>query len=123
MAFACIHGRLPGGQSKPRGKTALSETDKHKEVAVHIQWRNEMRDLTHSEVEQIGGGSLAGDIMMTLAAGWAGTVAGFGVGMVVPGPGNLAGALTGFAIGSLVGIGYALADDDRQYVNGGSGGW
>ena len=68
-----------------------------------------MRELNEVEIAAVGGAGLGGDIAMGLAIGWASTVAGFAVGSIVPGVGNLAGAAAGFVIGSAAGIGLALA--------------
>ena len=67
-----------------------------------------MKELNMNEVEQVSGG----DVAMTLASGWAATVAGFGVGAVVGGlPGGIVGGVIGFTIGSVSSIAYSNASD------------
>jgi hypothetical protein len=65
-----------------------------------------MKELNLAQVEHVNGGSVA----MTLATGWAGTVAGAAVGAVVGGPvGVFVGAAAGFIVGVGSGIGYSLS--------------
>ena len=60
-----------------------------------------MREITDQEIEEVSGGTTAGDIAMSTAGGWASTVAGFAVG-------GLPGAALGFGLGAAIGTGYAL---------------
>lgn len=45
-----------------------------------------MRELTIRELDLVSGATWAGDIAMSGATGWAGAVAGFGIGGVIPLP-------------------------------------
>ncbi|WP_105132443.1 bacteriocin [Burkholderia sp. BE12] len=42
-----------------------------------------MRELTINELDLVSGATWAGDIAMSSATGWAGAVAGFGIGGVI----------------------------------------
>ncbi|WP_019027243.1 hypothetical protein [Colwellia piezophila] len=69
-----------------------------------------MRELNVNEIEQVFGGTAAGDIAMGVAGAWASTVSGAAFGAVVGGPvGALGGAAIGFALGVLTVIGYSLS--------------
>lgn len=59
---------------------------------------------------------------MILASGWAGAVAGFAAGSLVPGAGNFVGAGVGLGVGVLSGVGYTLASPDTPVVDGLRGG-
>lgn len=68
-----------------------------------------MRELNAIEIEQVDGGTTAGDIAMGAAGAWASTVTGAAIGSVVPGVGTVVGAAAGFLLGVAVATGYALA--------------
>lgn len=80
-----------------------------------------MRVLTVDEVEAVSGASVSGEIAMTLAIGWAGTVAGAAAGtMVAPGAGTIVGGLVGFGVGSMAGVGFVLATSGDARRDAGS---
>jgi len=69
-----------------------------------------MRELTVSELELVSGATMAGDIGMSAAAGWAAAVAGFGIGVTVGGPaGGAAGSAIGFGMGVAAAAGYSAS--------------
>ena len=74
-----------------------------------------MRELSTTEINQVSGGSLAGNIAMGLAGGWASGVAGAGIGSVVAGPaGTIIGGVGGFVLGGAITVGYSLATSDEE---------
>ena len=72
-----------------------------------------MQALTTEETHGVSGGRIAGGVVMTLATSWAGAVAGFAAGSIVPGAGNVVGGLVGFGVRALAGIGYSLCQGSR----------
>lgn len=69
-----------------------------------------MKELNEFEIEQVDGGTDAGDIAMGLAGAHASGVVGLGVGAVIGGPvGALAGYGAGVLLGGSIVVGYTLA--------------
>jgi hypothetical protein len=69
-----------------------------------------MEPLNMEQVQEVSGGTTAGDIAMGAAGGWASTVVGTGIGFVIAGPaGALIGAGVGFVVGTAITVGYALS--------------
>lgn len=72
-----------------------------------------MRELTQGEVEEVSGGTLAGDVAMGLAGGWSSGIVGLGTGAVIGGPlGGVVGFGVGFVLGGAMLLGYALCKPD-----------
>lgn len=72
-----------------------------------------MRELSEQELDRVSGGyeSLYKDISYALISGWSSAVIGAAAGSAFPVVGTAGGAVIGFAAGSLISIGYALATD------------
>lgn len=69
-----------------------------------------MRELSIVELELVSGSTMAGDIGMSAAMGWAGAVAGFGIGGVIGGPvGGMIGGAVGFGMGVAAAAGYSAS--------------
>ena len=67
-----------------------------------------VRELTAEELELVAGG-VSREIAYVAISTWAGGVTGFAIGSVVPGWGNLAGAIGGGLIGLGTGVGFILS--------------
>ncbi|KVL26715.1 colicin V family bacteriocin [Burkholderia sp. MSMB1835] len=69
-----------------------------------------MRELTINELDLVSGATWAGDIAMSAATGWAGAVAGFGIGGVIGGPvGGMIGGAAGFGMGVAASAGFSAS--------------
>ena len=71
-----------------------------------------MRELTVMEIEQVSGGRHSPFVSFSMAiiGGWAGGVAGFGVGALIGGPaGAVAGLGVGIAVGAMIGVSVSRA--------------
>jgi hypothetical protein len=96
------HHLYPGlsciAREDPREAAARSESTTQSNPSKETK----VKELNQMEVNEISGGTTAGDIAMGLAGGWASTVIGF----AIAGP---VGGLIGFGVGAAITVGYALA--------------